>query len=120
MLTRYATFEVVAEMEGVGWSESGVALPPGLTTGDFMLAVEPDSYVMPPQPPVLPSPIVGPSSFENVTPGTQVAFRVRAYNNIVAQTDEPQFYRATIRVLAGGCSELELRDVIFFVPPKPL
>ncbi|MCL2825704.1 MAG: hypothetical protein FWD57_17060, partial [Polyangiaceae bacterium] len=120
MLTRYATIEVLADIDGGGHSESGVDLPAGLNTGSFLLDLEPYSYVLPPQPPVVPSPTVGSSSFQNVTPGTRVLFRVKAYNDIVPQTDDPQFFRAVIRVLAGGCSELEQRDVIFLVPPRPL
>jgi hypothetical protein len=60
------------------------------------------------------------TSFANVTPGTRVKFDVRALNDFVPQTDQPQIFRAVIRVLAGGCSALDQRDVLILVPPTPI
>gem|GEM_PF-466901 len=120
MLTRYATFEVFAETHGSSQSESGLALPAGYTTSDFLKKLIPDSYVLAPPPPAVPAPFVGSTGFSRVTPGTRVSFQVVAYNDIVPQTDQPQFFKAVIRVTAGGCADLDQREVIFLVPPRPL
>ena len=51
---------------------------------------------------------------------TEVRFFVRALNDFLPQTGEAQFFRATIRVLAGGCTALDQREVLILVPPTPI
>jgi hypothetical protein len=120
MLTRFATFDVPTDRQGVATDINGNALPMGHTTVDFIKAVTPTSFVLPPPPPVLPNPTFDATTFHNVTPGTQVSFAVNAYNDFVMQTDQAQIFRATIRVLAGGCTPLDQRDVLILVPPTPI
>ena len=120
MLTRFATFDVPTDKQGVATDVDGNPLPSGTTTADFIKAVTPTSFVLPPPPPVLPNPTFDSTTFHNVTPGTQVSFSVNAYNDFVQQTDQAQIFRATIRVLAGGCTPLDQRDVLILVPPNPI
>jgi hypothetical protein len=120
MLTRFATFDVTRVAMGVTTDINGVALPVGHTTADFLKAIVPATFVLPPPPPVLPNPTMDATTFHNVTPGTQVGFNVDAFNDFVPQTSDAQIFHATIQVLAGGCTPLDQRDVIILVPPIPV
>ncbi|HPY17583.1 MAG TPA: hypothetical protein PLM08_07900, partial [Polyangiaceae bacterium] len=120
MLTRFAAFDVVTETVGETEGLSGEALPPGTTTADFLLSIVPDSYEKPPPPPNLPEPTMDSVGFQNVTPGTLVRFQVTAFNDFVKGTEQAQFFRATIKVLAGGCTDLDAREVLILVPPNPI
>lgn len=120
MLTRFAAFDVVTETIGETQGINGEALPAGKTTADFLLSVVPNSFVKPPPPPNLPDPTFDAVGFQNVTPGTVVRFDVTAFNGFVDGTDRAQFFRATIRVLAGGCTDLDQREVLILVPPNPI
>lgn len=122
MLTRFATFDVVTETEGQTTGTKGEPLPPGTTTADFIVSIVPLSAVKPTNPPGLPDPIIdtGIGGFRDVTPGTVVTFEVTAFNDFVEQTNEAQFFEATIRVLAGGCTPLDERTVLILVPPAPV
>ena len=120
MLTRFATFDVTRVPMGVGTDVNGNPLPVGHTTADFLKAIAPSTFVLPPPPPVLPNPTFDATTFHNVTPGTQVGFTVDAFNDFVPQTDQAQIFHSTIQVLAGGCTPLDQRDVLILVPPNPV
>jgi len=120
MLTRFATFDVNSERSGGTADVDGHPLPSGHTTADFLKAITPVSFVVPPAPPVLPNPSFDTVSFRGVTPGTRVSFNVNALNDFVEETGQAQFFRANIRVLAGGCTALDQRDVLILVPPQPV
>jgi hypothetical protein len=120
MLARFATFDVIRVATGVGTDTSGNPLPAGHTTADFLKSIAPHSFVLPPPPPVLPNPTFDATTFHNVTPGTQVTFTIDAFNDFVMQTDQAQIFKATIQVLAGGCTPLDQRDVLILVPPTPI
>lgn len=120
MLTRFAAFDVVTETVGETQGLGGEPLPAGKTTADFVLSVVPDSYVKPPPPPNLPEPTMDALGFQNVTPGTIVRFQVTAFNDFLQGTEQAQFFRATIKVLAGGCTDLDAREVLILVPPNPI
>jgi len=119
MLTRYAAFDVVTGTFGEEEGIYGEQLPSGTTTADFIQDIDPDSFDKPPPPPELPDPVITADGFDNVTPGTVVTFQVTAYNDFVEQTNVAQFFLARIRVLAGGCTELDEREVFILVPPLP-
>ena len=120
MLTRFATFDVTSDRQGVTTAIDGTPLPAPHTTADFIRAVTPTGFTLPPPPPALPDPTFDATSFSGVTPGTTLAFDVNAYNDFVPQTQAAQIFRATIRVLAGGCTPLDERDVLVLVPPMPI
>ncbi len=120
MLTRFATFDVPTDKQGLGTDINGNPLPVGHTTDEFIKAVTPTGFVKPPPPPVLPDPTFDAVKFYGVTPGTKVSFAVNAFNDFVPQTQDAQIFRATIRVLAGGCTPLDQRDVLILVPPMPI
>ncbi len=120
MLTRFAAFDVVTETVGETEGLAGEVLPSGTTTADFIVSVVPDSFVKPPPPPNLPEPTMDAVGFQNVTPGTVVRFQVTAFNDFVKGTDQAQFFRATVKVLAGGCTDLDAREVLILVPPNPI
>jgi hypothetical protein len=120
LLARFATFDVPTDKQGVGTDIDGVALPAGHTTADFIKMVTPVSFVKPAPPPVVPDPTFDATTFHNVTPGTKVSFSVNAFNDFVMSTGDAQIFRATIRVLAGGCTPLDQRDVLILVPPIPV
>ena len=86
------------------------------------MSIVPLSAVKPTTPPGLPDPVIdlGIGGFRDVTPGTVVTFEVTAFNDFVEQTNEAQFFEATIRVLAGGCTPLDERTVLILVPPAPV
>ncbi len=120
MLARFATFDVTSDRAGVTTDIDGVALPAGHTTADFLTTITPSGAVIPAPPPVLPTPTFDATSFQTVTPGTVVSFAVDAFNSFVPATNQAQIFRATIRVLAGGCTPLDQRDVLVLVPPAPI
>lgn len=120
MLARYATFDVQTERDGETADIDGNPLPGGVTTSDFVQSITPVQFQLPPPPPVLPDPVIQGDSFGNVTPGTIVSFDVSAYNDFLPQAAQAQVFRAYIRVLAGGCTELDQREVFILVPPAPI
>jgi hypothetical protein len=120
MLTRYATFTVTSERQGVTTDINGNPLPAPHTTADFIRAVTPTGFMVPPAPPVIPDPTFDTTTFYGVTPGTTLQFDVNAFNDFVMQTQDAQIFRATIRVLAGGCTPLDEREVLILVPPSPI
>ncbi|HEV7556914.1 MAG TPA: hypothetical protein VGO00_15715, partial [Kofleriaceae bacterium] len=69
MLTRFATFNVPTDREGVATDINGAPLPAGHTTADFLKSIPPKSFVLPPPPPALPNPTFDATTFYNVTPG---------------------------------------------------
>jgi len=122
MLTRFATFTVPTEHEGVTTDIDGNPLPAPHTTADFLRSIVPETYLLPPPPPLVPAPSFDGEEFFNVTPGTIVTFSVAAYNDFIPQTDNAQIFRATIRVTAGSSCTITLdqRDVLILVPPIPV
>ena len=119
-LVRYGSFDVVTSRSGGTQSDAGAPLPAGRTTADFIKDVLAVSATAPPAPPVIAAPRPGTDgrSFTGVVPGSEVRFDVKAQNDLVPETPEPQVFRATIKVRAGGCADLDQRDVIILVPPK--
>jgi len=120
LLARFATFDVPTDKSGVMTDIAGNPLPTPHTTADFIKMVTPASFQLPPPPPNLPNPTFDATTFHNVTPGTKVSFTVNAFNDFVAQTTDAQIFKATIRVLAGGCTPLDQREVLILVPPAPI
>jgi hypothetical protein len=120
MLARFATFDVTSDRHGVTTDIHGNPLPSPHTTADFIKAVTPQSFMLPPPPPNLPNPTFDTTAFHNVTPSTKVTFGLSAFNDFVMQTDQPQIFRATVRVLASGCTPLDQRDVLILVPPPAI
>jgi hypothetical protein len=106
-------------------STPGVALPGTHTTADFLTPVGTNRGITPlDSMPAVGAP-GGPASidtmknvFTNVQPGTQLRFTVRAYNDFVPQTDQPQFFKTTIQVVGDGTALLDSRDVYILVPPS--
>jgi len=120
MLTRFALFDVTSDKSGVTTDIDGNALPSPHTTADFIKAIVPTGFVLPPAPPVVPNPTFDATTFHGVTPTTKVQFDVRALNDFIQQTGDAQIFKATIRVLAGGCTDLDQREVLILVPPTPI
>ena len=120
MLTRFATFDVLAKAEGGTTSKDGIALPEGKTTADFIKSIVAVSSDKPDTPSGLPDPVPSDDKFFNVTPGTTVEFNVNAKNDFFNATDKAVYFDATIKVSASGCTDLDERNVIILVPPKPL
>ncbi|MEQ8455108.1 MAG: VWA domain-containing protein [Sandaracinaceae bacterium] len=60
-----------------------------------------------------------PDTFRSVTAGERVCFDIIVkQNDTVMPTTDPQLFRATLRVLGDGFTELDSRDVFFLVPPE--
>ena len=104
----------------------------GLDTTCFIHGVIPTTATPPnacaPQPTAVdlvpPSPEL--DSWENVVPGTILAFQVNALNvddatslPCVQSAVQPQLFRAFIDVVADGVTVVDTRDVIIIVPPLP-
>lgn len=55
-----------------------------------------------------------------VRTGTPVCWKVVSkQNTTVPATDQPQLFRAKVKVYGDGVTQLDERDVFFLVPPKP-
>ena len=120
MLTRFATFTVPTETAGVMTDVDGNPLPAGHTTADFVKAVTPTSFTLPPPPPVIPNPTFDATQFYGVTPGTTLTFQVNAFNDFIPSTSMAQIFEATITVTASGCTPLDQRNVLILVPPTAI
>jgi hypothetical protein len=94
-------------------------LPMDKTTADFIKEIVPLDALPPPPPPFIPPPVLRADGkgFAKVVPGSFVRFNVTAQNEMVKETLRPQVFHATIRVRAGGCANLDSRDVIILIPP---
>lgn len=117
-LARFASFDVITDTQGMLQGEKGETLPAGKTTADFIKSILPLDALPPPPPPLIPPPVVTEKGFAKVVPGSFVRFMVEAVNDMVQETSKPQVFHATIRVRAGGCANLDERDVIILIPPK--
>jgi hypothetical protein len=120
MLARFATFDVTSDRKGVTTDIAGNPLPAPHTTADFIKAVTPQDWMLPPPPPVLPNPTLDSTTFHTVTPGTKVVFGLSAFNDFVPQTDQAQIFSANVEVLASGCYALDQRNVLILVPPTAI
>jgi hypothetical protein len=120
-VSRFASFDVKTEVSGLTADVSGqLMLPAGKSTADFVKSVSPLSATAPPPAGslMLPGPMISGSAFTRVYPGSQLQFQVSTGNDMVLPIDRPQVFHATIKVLAGGCAELDQRDVIVLIPPR--
>jgi hypothetical protein len=117
-LARFGKFNVATQTSGLTTGDEGEQLPAGKTTADFIQTITPLDATAPAAPPVLPAPQISGGAFTKVYPGSSVRFTVTAQNAIVPATTKPQVFRATIKVLAGGCADLDERQVIILVPPS--
>ncbi len=117
-VARYSKFDVTTQKSGNTTGDKGEPLPAGKSAADFITAVTPKDASPPPAPPTLPTPTIDGNSFTKVYPGSTVRFSVTAENTMVESTEVPQIFRATIKVLAGGCADLDQREVIILVPPR--
>ncbi len=60
-----------------------------------------------------------PDTFRAVTAGTHVCFDIIVkQNDTVMPTAMPQLFKATLKVLGDGFTELDSRDIFFLVPPE--
>lgn len=119
LLAAYGRFGVTSQVLGVDTDVEGMPLPAGTTTADFIKAVTPFDHGPVPLPGV-PDPTIGPSSFNDVIPNTDVIFQVRAFNDFVEGGTQPRLFTATIEVLADDCGDLDEREVFILVPPDAL
>ena len=110
---------MLVDKAGVPQSDEGVPLPAGKTSADFLTAILAASAEAPPAPPTLPVAQVSGDgqSFVRVYPGSIVRFRVLAQNHLVRAQARPLTYRVSLRVRAGGCADLDQREVLIVVPP---
>lgn len=120
MLTRFAQFDVTSDRVGLTTDVDGVALAAPHTTAEFIKAVTPTGFTLPAAPPVVPNPTFDTTAFHGVTPTTKVKFDVKAFNDFVPATANAQIFKATIKVLASGCTALDQREVLILVPPMPI
>jgi hypothetical protein len=67
---------------------------------------------------VVKAPAIRDGKFAGVVPGTAVRFTIAAKNDVVMEGDAPQVFHARIKLRAGGCADLDERDVIIVVPPR--
>lgn len=113
----FASFDVVTDKSGTTMGENGVPVATGKTTADFIRKILPlDATASPP--PTMKTPTKTMTGFSGVVPGAVVRFTIEAKNDFQQPIDKPQIFHATIRILAGGCTDLDQRDVIILVPPS--
>jgi len=110
-----APIDVTTGTVGKTMGENNEPLPTGTTTANFIKAIIPDSATPPTG---FPAPTMDATAFHNVIPGTTVRFNVRAYNDFVQPTGQPQLFKANIRIFGDRCgTDLDNRDVFVVVPP---
>ncbi len=115
-LAKYSKFDVLTERSGSTAGEDGATIVNGHTSADFIKSITPlDATASPP--PTSQLPAIKGNDFTNVVPGATVRFTVNAGNDFQPQQSTPQVFHATIKVRAGGCTDLDQRDVIILVPP---
>jgi hypothetical protein len=114
-LVLQAPIDVTTGTVGRTMGENNEPLPAGTTTANFIKAIIPDSATPPTG---FPAPTMDATAFHNVIPGTTVRFNVRAYNDFVPPTAQPQLFKANIRIFGDRCgTDLDNRDVFVVVPP---
>lgn len=121
-LAFYAQFDVTLEKKGERESLDGVKLPGTHTTLDFIEGITADKSGKPPLD-GLPKPKASGDHFKEVTPGTEVQFKIKAFNDFLPEKEgEVQVFRAEIKVRADQCEGLALdtREVHFIIPPSPV
>lgn len=118
-VARYTQFNVTTQIISRTTADDGSALPAGKTTADFIKAVLPVDSTPPPAPPTFPKPTIMGPTFTKVVPGSTLQFTVSARNDFVMPASRPLVFRATIRVQAGGCADLDEREVLIVVAPRP-
>ena len=118
-VARFSSFTVTTQTSGNPTGDNGATLPAGKTTADFITGIIPATATAPAAPPVLSAPVISGGSFTKVYPGSTVSFTVTTKNDLVPEASTPQVYRANIKILAGGCTDLDQREVIILVPPRP-
>lgn len=116
-LAQFASFDVVTDVIGQKTGEKGEVIPDPFSSADFIKSIKPLDALPPPPPPFIPPPEMTEKGFTKVVPGSFVRFNVTAHNEIIRETFRPQVFHATIRVRAGGCANLDARDVIILIPP---
>lgn len=116
-LALYAPFDVVTNTSGGTTGENGVMVASGHTTADFIRSVTPLDATPSPAP-TNKTPTKTPTGFTGVVPGAVVRFTIDAKNDFQQASTTPQVFHATIKILAGGCTDLDSRDVIILVPPS--
>jgi hypothetical protein len=119
-LARYGSFDVVASTAGGTQGTNGEMVPAGKTTADFIKSITPLTFDLPPPPPMVRPPTIDAGTFKGVVPGSVVRFTISARNDFLPAAPAPQMFHATIKVRAGGCADLDERDVIILVPPRAL
>ena len=113
----YAAFDVETKKDGLTMGEGGIPITMGKTTADFITKIVPlDATASPP--PTNKTPMKTMTGFSGVVPGAVVRFTIEAKNDFQPPIDKPQIFHATIRILAGGCTDLDQRDVIILIPPS--
>lgn len=115
-LALYSSFDVLTNLSGSTSGENGAMIESGHTSADFIKSIQPDSATASP-PPTSKLPAKTPTGFTDVVPGAEVRFKIQAQNDFQAPRDVPQVFHATIKILAGGCTDLDQRDVIILIPP---
>ncbi len=123
-LITYGGFDDTTKVVGKMTDESnpGIALPAKHTTADFLAPVDTQRGIVPLSSTPAVGSLNGPkaisnNSFIDVKPGTTLQFTVRAYNDFIPGTDQPQFFKATIQVIGSDTTLLDSRDVYILVPP---
>lgn len=116
MVARAAPFDVSAVVHGTPEGQGGAPLPPGLDTSVFITSTTPLSSGPVPLAGVA-APILTPTGFVDVVPGTTVTFEVAGTNDLVPPTDVPQLFVVEISARADGCIDLDARELLVLVPP---
>lgn len=116
MVARGAPFTVTIAVHGTPAALGGTPLPPGLDTSVFIASTMPLwSGPVPLQ--GVADPILTPTAFVDVVPGTTVAFEVTGHDELVPSTDVPQLFVVELAAIADGCVDLGTREILVLVPP---
>ena len=110
-LAALGVLDVSTRNVGKTSGEQGEILPPSTTTAKFLKSV------IPVPPPPAGSTIDG-DVFKGVKPGSQVRFRLDAFNDFVPSTEKDQLFTIDIQVLGDAVTLLDTHKVFVIVPKR--
>lgn len=104
--------------DGAGTGLNGASLPDSKTLSAFVSSVSAESFELADAD--SPTPVVAGAKFENVVPGSSLAYALHGKNDIFAAGSGPELFGGTLTTQADGCVTVGSRKLLVLVPPVDL